>query len=65
METASQQKQRVVAKTWCGDDFNVEDTPFFFSIKDKKGQYEIASSPWGYTKDLKAHMFNYLDNLEK
>ena len=62
---ASQSKQRNVAKRWHGDDYVVEEAPFFFPIKDTKGKYEIGSAPWGYIKDLPSHVINFLDSLEQ
>lgn len=60
---ASHQKQRAIAKKWCGDDFVVEDTPFFFEVKEEKGHFEICSAPWGYVPDLPSHVLNILDSL--
>jgi len=62
---ASHAKQRNVAKRWHGEDYVVEDTPFFFPIKDTKGKYEIGSAARGYIKDLPSHVVNFLDSLDK
>lgn len=37
--TASTHRQRHVAKSWSGDNFQVEDARFMFPIKDTKGHY--------------------------
>ena len=41
MKVASQAKQRKVAKALTGDDIQVEEAPFCFQIRDKKGHYEV------------------------
>lgn len=62
---SSHHKQRIVAKQWSGSDYEVEDAPFYFPVKDHKGKYEIASAPWGYLMDLVKHVHNRLDALDR
>ena len=56
-------KQRKVADTWSGDDIVVEEAPFKFPIKEKKGCYTIKSAPWGYVSSLTNHITDVLDSL--
>ena len=65
MGIASINKQRNVANNWSGDDFQVEDAPFTFPVKDKKGHYQIKTAAWGYIKDLPRHILEHLDRLDK
>ena len=52
-------------ETWSGENYQVEDAPFTFPIKDKKGHFEVKTAPWGYIKDLPAHILDHLDKLDK
>ena len=65
IKTASNNKQRNIAKSWAGDSVKVEETPFTFEIKDQKGKYEVRTSPWGYIYDLQEHIVKLLDCLKK
>ena len=65
IKVASQAKQRKVAKAWTGDDIQVEDAPFRFQLRDKKGHYEVKEAPWGYVIDVPSHVLGYLDSLDE
>ena len=65
VKSASQAKQRNVAKNWSGDGVTVEDAPFTFAVKDKKGVFEIKSAAWAYINDLPSHILIHLDNLKE
>jgi len=63
--TASQAKQRKLATEWSGDDLVVEDAPFTFPVKDKKGIYQVKTAAWGYIKDLPNHILGHLICLKE
>ena len=59
---ASQEKQRAVAKTWHGEDWDVEPGPFFVETE-IKGDFQIKATPWAYIQDLPSYINNLLDGL--
>ena len=61
VSTDSNHKQRAVSNTWCGDNLVVEDAPFLFEVKDKKGSFYIGAGPWAYIKDLPNFIMKFLD----
>ncbi|XP_057308721.1 uncharacterized protein LOC130647029 [Hydractinia symbiolongicarpus] len=63
IQPASHNKQRQVAKAWCGEDVIVEDAPFTFPVKDMKGGFTIQTAPWAYINELPQHIVNHLDSL--
>ena len=63
VSTASNHKQRAVSSIWCGDNLSVEDAPFLFEVKDKKGCYHIGTGPWAYIKNLPNFIMKFLDDL--
>ena len=63
--TASNAKQRVVAKQWHGDSFKVEDAPFTFPVKDRRNQFKICSAPLAYVENFPSHVLNLLDLLDE
>lgn len=63
IDTASQSKQRKIAKSWQGDDIITDNTPFRFEVKDKKAVYEIRAAAWCYIEDLPSHIIGYLEKL--
>lgn len=65
ISSASIHKQRDVAKRWCGENFLVEEAPFKFPLKDKKGQFEVKSAPFSYIVDLKEHVLERLDSMKR
>ena len=65
IKAASESKQRKVAKAWSGDNLIVEDAPFTFPVKDKKGVFAIKTAAWGYINDLPAQIMNHLDSLKE
>lgn len=62
---ASQGKQRLVAKLWRGEDYTVEQAPFLFPVKNKKGVFELLSAPWGYVNDLTNHVVDYVRTIDR
>ena len=52
------------SKISSGDDIIVEEMPFQFPVKDKKGCYLIKSAPYGYIENLTDHITNLLDCLD-
>ena len=64
VSTASQAKQRRIANEWSGEDFTVEDAPFLFEDKAKKGNFDIVKAPWGHVDNLGHFILNLLDDLE-
>ena len=65
VQTASQCKQRKTARNWSGDDIMVEEAPFTFPVKDKKGLFVIKTAAYGYIDDLPKHIMIHLDNLKE
>jgi len=54
-----------LATEWSGDDLVVEDAPFTFPVKDKKGIYQVKTAAWGYIKDLPNHILGHLISLKE
>ena len=65
VKTASHARQRIVSKKWSVDDLVVENAPFQFELKDRKGEREIRSAPWGYINDLPQNIIAQLENLQR
>ena len=63
--TPSNAKQRVIAKSWSGDDLVAEDCPFQCEIKGKKGHYQICALPWVFVDDVTSHIMRLLDTLDE
>ena len=61
----SQNKQRIVAKNWSGDEFEVEYGPFLFEVPGHKGRYEVHTAPWVYVKHLPSPIESLLCSLKK
>ena len=61
---ASNHKQRAVSKEWCGSNFCVEEAPFLFNHKDKKGVHVVGSAAWGYICDLPSAVISFVNNLD-
>ena len=62
---ASQAKQRLVAMEWRGNDYTVEEAPFLFPVKNKKGVFELLSAPWGYVNDLTNHVLDNVRTIDR
>ncbi|XP_065641909.1 uncharacterized protein LOC124811553 [Hydra vulgaris] len=64
VQTASNSKQRVVAKTWARDDLIVLDENFTFQNENIKCSLEIKHAPWAYIDNLPKNIENMLNILE-
>ncbi|XP_065639595.1 uncharacterized protein LOC124816065 [Hydra vulgaris] len=65
VQTASNSKQRVVAKTWARDDLIVLDENFTFQNENIKCSLEIKHAPWAYIDNLPKNIENMLNILER
>ncbi|XP_065680774.1 uncharacterized protein LOC136094729 [Hydra vulgaris] len=64
VQTASNSKQKVVAKTWARDDLIVLDENFTFQNENIKCSLEIKHAPWTYIDNLPKNIENILNILE-
>ncbi|XP_065675447.1 uncharacterized protein LOC136091667 [Hydra vulgaris] len=64
IKTASNNKQRVVAKEWAGNDLVVLDGPFTFQNENNNAVFEIKLAPWAYINDLPQNIENLLNLME-
>ena len=46
------------------DDLIVEESPFTFPVKEKKGHYQIQSAPWVYIDNLPRYVISLLHSLK-
>ncbi|XP_047130981.1 uncharacterized protein LOC124810322 [Hydra vulgaris] len=63
--TASNNKQRVVAIEWSGNDIVFLNGPFTFQNENNHDVFEIKLAPWAYIKNLPNNIENLLNLLEK
>ena len=65
IKTGSHAKQRKVAKSLHGSDWQVDEAPFMFKDKTKNGKLEVKIAPWSYILDLPNRITDRLDSLKK
>ena len=62
IRTGSIAKQREVHRNLHGDDWVVEETNF---VSKNFGKFQCILKPWAHITDLKAHIINRLDQLQR